>query len=85
MRARVGAMPLPPKSSSQHDQQPQVHGTNRVRVHSGMSLEVSFSYNCDGMPTPTANTREPPWSMVLMLGASVYIILRRICLVMCAF
>lgn len=41
MRAKVGAiMPLPPKASSQrHDQQPQVQGGNRVRVHSGMSLE----------------------------------------------
>ena len=42
MRARVGAiMPLPPKASSQqhHDQ---VQGGNRVRVHSGMSSEVSL-------------------------------------------
>lgn len=50
MRARVGAMPLPPKASSQHDQQSQVQGSNRIRVHSGMSLEVSLQ------PTPTITT-----------------------------
>lgn len=66
MRARVGAMPLP-KGGSQHDNQPpQVQGSNRVRVHSGMSLEVSCCISIRYQPL-----RRPPQRLQTAIGHDV--------------
>ena len=69
MRARVGAlMPLPPKASSQqHDQLPQVQGGNRVRVHSGMSLEVSLHAAHSDHDDEHLRTYQSPWMLLQII------------------